>query len=194
MRLFVAVSVGEEVRAAAARAHAVIEGALQQLRGPVPRLVWVLPPSLHLTLKFLGEQPDARVPGFLEAIQDPYPVAPFTVTWRGLGAFPSRRRPRVLWLGVTDGAGELGQLEVEVARRCGTLMPGEATEDAKPFHPHLTLARLKVEGAAVDWPRLLEAGDVGGVTSVVEHVSLFRSRGLPGGAGYEEIGRGRLDG
>ena len=194
MRLFVAVSVGDEVRAAAARARAIIDGGLQHVRGPAPRLVWVLPQGLHLTLAFLGEQPDDRVPGLVEAIQEPYRLPPFAVTWRGLGAFPSRRRPRVLWLGLTAGAPELGHLEAEIAQRCGASMPGESAADAKPFHPHLTLARLKTENAEVDWPRLLEAADVGEVTSTVQHVTLYRSHGLPGGAGYEEIGRGRLDG
>jgi 2'-5' RNA ligase len=97
-------------------------------------------------------------------------------------------------MGVRAGARELGQLEQEVARRFGRLHPGEDPGHAQPFHPHLTLARVKTESKAVDWPKLLEAAAFGEVSSHVGQVSLYRSRGLPGGEGYEEIGRGRLGG
>jgi 2'-5' RNA ligase len=194
MRLFIAVGIGHDVRSAASRVRASIEAGFQQLRSEPPKLVWVAPQALHLTLRFLGELPDDRVPAIAEAIQAPFPCSPFTITWHGLGAFPTPRRPRAIWLGVKVGARQLGELEVEVARRLGGLAPGEAADVPKPFHPHLTLARVKTESRAVDWPAVLEATPVADVTSRVEHVSLMRSRGLPGGAGYEEIGRGRLGG
>jgi 2'-5' RNA ligase len=194
MRLFLAISVGDEVRAAAARVRASIERSLQKLNAEPPRLVWVAPRGLHLTLRFLGKQPDDKVPSLVEAVQEPYAVTPFSVQWHGLGAFPSPRRPRAIWMGVRAGARELGQLEQEVARRFGSLLPGEEPGRAQPFHPHLTLARVKTESKSVDWPKIMEAAAVGEVSSHVGHVSLYRSWGLPGGEGYEEIGRGRLGG
>lgn len=194
MRLFLAVSVGDDVRSAVGRVRAGIEGGFQRLRAEPPRLVWVAPAALHLTLRFLGEQPEDRVPGLVAAAQIPFACPPFSITWHGLGAFPSARRPRAIWLGVKSGARELGQLEVEVAQRFGGLSPGEAADAAPAFHPHLTVARVKTESRAVDWPAVLGAATVGDVTSRVTHVSLFRSRGLPGGTGYEEIGRGPLGG
>jgi 2'-5' RNA ligase len=194
MRLFVAVVVGDEIRAAASRVRGAIDGALQQLKAEPPRLVWVPPAGLHVTLRFLGEQPDDEVSRLVEIVQEPYALAPFSVQWHGLGAFPSPRRPRAIWMGVRAGAREIGQLEQEVARRFGSLHPGENPGHAQPFHPHLTLARVKTESRAVDWPKVLEAAAIGDVSSHVSHVSLYRSRGLPGGEGYEEIGRGRLDG
>lgn len=194
MRLFVAVSVGDEVRSGVARARASIEIALQQLKAEPPRLVWAVPRGLHLTLRFLGEQPDEQVPGLARAAAEPYPVPPFTIGWHGLGAFPSPRRPRAIWLGVREGARELGELEVEVARRFGGLLAGEDSSASKPFHPHLTVARVKADSTAVDWPAVLGAAEITGLTSPVGNVSLFRSRGLPGGEGYEEVARGLLDG
>jgi 2'-5' RNA ligase len=174
--------------------RAAIEGSLQQLKTEPPRLVWVAPRGLHVTLRFFGEQPDERVAGLVAAVQQPYAVAPFAIQWHGLGAFPSPRRPRAIWMGVRQGARELGQLEVEVARRFGRLLPGEEPGHAEPFHPHLTLARVKTESKAARWPEILEAAVVGEVYSQVGHVALYRSRGLPGGEGYEEIGRGQLGG
>jgi 2'-5' RNA ligase len=194
MRVFVAVSIGDQVREAAARARSRIEAGLQQIRGEPPRLVWVAAQGLHLTLRFLGELPDERVPAIVAAIREPLPVPPFSVTWHGLGAFPSPRHPRAIWVGVTDGAHELGRLEREISRRVGGLLPGEDSTEAKPFHPHLTLARVKTDSNRVNWPAVLADAALTGVASPVTHVTLYRSRGLPGGAGYEELCRGSLAG
>lgn len=194
MRLFVAVDIGDQVRAAAAQARARIDAGLQRLRTEPPRLVWVSPPGLHLTLRFLGEQPDARVPALLTAVQVPIPLPPFTLTWHGLGAFPSVQRPRAIWMGVRDGARALGELEREVSRRIGGLLPGEEGTHARPFHPHLTLARVKTDSRLVNWPAVLADAAVADVPSPVTCVTLYRSRGLPGGAGYEALGHGPLIG
>jgi 2'-5' RNA ligase len=193
MRLFVGVAVGDEVRAAAARARARIDAGLQQVRGEPPRLVWVAPQALHLTLQFLGEQPEPRAAALVAAVEAPFAMPPFTVTWHGVGAFPSPRHPRAIWLGVAAGARQLGELEREVARRTRGLLAGEELTDTKPFHPHLTLARVKTEPKGVNWPTILADAAIADVSSPVTHVTVFRSRGLPGGAGYEELGRGLLD-
>jgi len=194
MRLFVAVGVGEELRRAALTVRRSVEGQFHTLGSAPPRIVWVAPASLHITLRFLGEQPDERVAGLVAAVSEPFDVAPFTIAWHGLGAFPSTRRPRAVWVGVRRGAGELGRLESEVAARLGTLAPGENPAQAAPFHPHLTIARVKTDAPHVDWPAVLAAAAPPDVESRVERVSLMRSRGLPGGEGYEEIGQGWLRG
>jgi len=194
MRLFVAVNVGDQVRAAVAQARARIDAGLQRVGTEPPRLVWVSPPGLHLTLRFLGEQPDDRVPALVGAVQAPLPLPPFTVTWHGLGAFPSVRHPRAIWMGVRDGARELGELEREVSRRIGGLLPGEEGTDARPFHPHLTLARVKTDSRLVNWAAVLADAGVADVSSSVTCVTLYRSRSLPGGAGYEALGHGPLIG
>lgn len=194
MRLFAAVDVGDELRAAAASARRIVDAHLSRAVGQAPRVVWMRPEALHVTLRFIGETPEAAVPGLVEAVQEPFAVAPFTLTWRGLGAFPSTRRPRALWVGIDGGAGPLGHVEAELARRLGQLLPQERPEQAAPFHPHVTLGRVKIDHPQMDWPALLDAAAIGPCSSRVLHVSLMRSRGLPGGAGYEEIGRGRLEG
>jgi 2'-5' RNA ligase len=194
-RLFVAVDVGDDVRAAAAAVRRSIEVRLAQVHENRPRLVWTAPSGLHVTLKFLGEQPEDRVPAIVKAIEQPIVMAPFQVVWRGVGAFPSPREPRTLWLGVVDGAASLGAVEAEVARRFSApgLAIGAAAE-TRPFHAHVTLARVKVTGARLDWRAMLESAAMAPVSSVVSQVTLYRSRGLPGGAGYEALANGRLNG
>jgi len=194
MRLFVAVAVGDDLRRAAIAVRRAVESRLNELALTPPRIVWVVPTALHVTLRFLGEQPDERVPSLVTSLSEPFDEAPFTIGWHGLGAFPSPRHPRAIWLGVARGARELGGLEAEVARRMGGLMPGEDPQQAGPFHPHLTIARVKVDNPKVDWATLLASSAPADVTSRVDRVSLLRSRGLPGGAGYEEIAQGWLRG
>lgn len=133
MRLFLAINLSPDVRREIAEATAA-------LRECAPELGWVGETKLHLTLKFLGEQPPERV----ESIQ----AAMETVTARhrelvmslgGVGAFPNFRRPRVVWMRVEqDPRLELLHHDVEIA--CEQL--GFDVE-GRPFRPHLTLARIK---------------------------------------------------
>jgi RNA 2',3'-cyclic 3'-phosphodiesterase len=194
MRLFVAIDVGDELRTAVAASRRIIDAQLSRVIGEAPRVVWMQPTALHATLRFIGETPEAEVPGLVEAVQEPFAIEPFTISWRGLAAFPSTRRPKALWVGVDQGAAPLGQVEAELARRLGRLPAGERPEQAPPFHPHVTIGRVKTDHAHLDWPALLEAATLGPCTGRITHVSLIRSRGMAGGAGYEEIGRGRLEG
>jgi RNA 2',3'-cyclic 3'-phosphodiesterase len=139
-RLFVAVPLGEEARASVARlveeVQASAEAAARDKRSPVR---WVRMDGLHVTLRFLGPTPEERI-GELSAIVDDAAasVAPFLVSIRGSGAFPSARRPRTLWLGIDDGAAALAAL----ARRFDDLLTkaGWPTDD-RPVRAHLTLAR-----------------------------------------------------
>ncbi len=192
MRLFAAIDVGDEVRAAARAARHAIEARLSSAHEQAPRIVWVKPEGLHVTLRFFGEQPDSRVAQIVSGIEQAFEVSPFAVEWRGVGAFPSPRQPRALWMGITRGADGLGRLEAEIARRFDRVVDPDGP--ARPFHPHLTLGRIKIAGAGVDWPATLEEAPVTGVCSTVNHVTLYRSRGLPGGAGYEALAKGWLNG
>src|SRR2546422_6048484 len=101
--------------------------------------------QLHFTLAFLGEQPgpdEALAAG--EALRE---GAPFEVALSGTGAFPNTARPRVLWLGVKDGAALL----IEVAERLrAALRQRGFTLEERPFRPHLTFARVRPRGEQSD--------------------------------------------
>jgi RNA 2',3'-cyclic 3'-phosphodiesterase len=95
----------------------------------------------HLTLLFLGEVTNERV-GTIEQALLPVGarLAPFDLTLEGVGAFPSAERPRVVWVGATVGASELGRL----AREVRSALAGEAAASREdPFVPHLTLLRVR---------------------------------------------------
>src|SRR5207245_2965808 len=104
VRSFIAVLLGEDVRARLAEEIA-------RLRGLSRNVAWTVPENLHITLKFLGPielTQRALVATALARLAGGVPA--FDITLRGLGAFPSLTRPRVIWGGVDDGAHALTSL------------------------------------------------------------------------------------
>ena len=167
MRLFLAINLTPEVRRDIASATA-------SLRETIPELAWVREHLLHLTLKFLGEQPEeivARLQPALESVACRHRV--LTMALAGLGDFPNFRRARVVWLGVgQDPRLELLHHDVEVeCEKLGFEVEG------RPFRPHLTLARVR-QPLAVERARVLsrEAKRIKYHTEFVVHsLDLMRS-------------------
>jgi 2'-5' RNA ligase len=185
LRLFI----GARVSLATVRS---LEEAVQVMRRSSERvrLRWVAPASYHITLKFLGwTRPEVAF-----AVRDRMAAAlagqrGFELETRGLGAFPSPERARVLWAGV-DEAG--GARLTELARRVeGTAEElGFARED-RPFHPHVTLARLAapsdVRGVIGCCPEQMFR------LSWVDSVVLFESHMKSTGSEYDEKTRWPLE-
>ena len=126
-RLFVAIDLPEQQRQL-----------LATLQTGVPGARWVRPEQLHLTLAFLGEvQQETCAP--LSRLLAQIRFAPFQLDFGTLGRFPPRGLPRVLWIGLQPQP-HLLQLERAVsttALSCGLVL------EARPFFPHITLARCK---------------------------------------------------
>ena len=133
MRLFLALNFPAGLQ------RAIFDGTAP-LRAAAPGLAWVAEPRLHLTLKFIGEQPDDAVAPLARALDGVGAAhGPVTMSLGGLGAFPNQRRPRVVWLGVApDPKLELLHHDVETA--CAAL--GYEVE-GRAFRPHVTLARVR---------------------------------------------------
>jgi 2'-5' RNA ligase len=134
LRLFLAINLPDDVRAAVWAASA-------PMRACAPELAWIDAARLHLTIKFLGDQPDERRSEIAEAVaRAAGKHRELGIELAGVGAFPNFRRARVVWMGVTQDAKlELLHHDVEVA--CETL--GFEVE-GRPFRPHITLARVTV--------------------------------------------------
>ena len=184
MRVFVAVDVGDEVRREVTRVVTTLTGKLEAVKKP-PKVAWVRPNALHVTIKFLGELEPADVERIQDLLAPPIPVAPFQLDWRGIGTFPSNRHPRALWLGVINGAAPLAQVEAEVSRR----LAGENAIDIedRAFLPHLTLGRVKMAGEGIDWPKLLQSVEVKRASSIVDRVTLYRSVLSQHGPNYTDL-------
>ena len=183
MRLFVAA----EIDPALARELAGVAGELRErvvARAPRARLTWVPADRLHFTVRFIGEVDEPRGSAIIAALAPPLPVAPFDVAIAGLGVFPAKGPPRVLWAGATEGHDEMAGLEREVSARlaaCG--IPPETRE----YSPHLTLARVREPGGlrARD---LLDGVRQGGFgTTRVDAITLFQSVLSPRGPTYRKV-------
>ncbi|MBT1073898.1 RNA 2',3'-cyclic phosphodiesterase [Geobacter grbiciae] len=127
MRLFVAIDLPDEVKRSVA----------DICRG-VPGVRWLPPDQLHLTLRFIGEEDDAVAAAIRRGLAE-ITSPPFPLSLQGVGCFPSPRRPRVLWVGLSGGA-PLQQLQQKV--EAAVVAAGILAEE-RPFSPHITLARLR---------------------------------------------------
>ena len=102
---------------------------------------WVDPKNLHVTLQFLGEIGREKALGVIKNLQK---IAdkqkPFRVQYRALGAFPDKKKPRILWIGVSKGEDRLRSLAKEVAKlnKKAGIKP-----EGRPFHAHVTVCRIK---------------------------------------------------
>ncbi len=129
MRLFLALDIDDPIRERITR---FIEG----VRNFAPDARWARPESLHVTLKFIGEQPDAAVDKIRKALAD-VSIPTTEVQFRGYGFFPTPKSARVFWIGMESGP-QLAQLAAAIDDKMASL--GIPKED-RAFSPHLTLAR-----------------------------------------------------
>ena len=184
MRLFIGIELDEPARTACAAAARRLRDRLTQRRVGLD-VRWVPEENLHITLWFLGEVQDAEATRLSDALQSTWQTLPFPITIAGAGAFPPSGPPRILWLGVTDGAERMRQLYAELAER---VEPLGFERERRPYHPHVTIARVKESNrsAARDARSALQTIDAA-VSLPVGTVTLFRSRTGSGGARYEPL-------
>jgi 2'-5' RNA ligase len=112
-------------------------------------LSWVHPGGFHLTLKFLGQVDENRLSKVRERIGEVVAsFSPFTIHIEGVGVFPSAKAPRVIWIGAKSVGDDLIQLQGRVEE---VLDPLGFLRESRPFHPHLTLCRIKSERKELDF-------------------------------------------
>jgi len=183
-RAFVAVLLDDTTRAAVA-------DEVVRLRPLTKAVAWVPAENLHLTLTFLGEQADARLAEAALAIDEAAAtVERFSLALHGVGGFPGMERPRILWVGMAEGALPLRTLRARVENALGQRA---FSPDARPWHPHLTIGRIfdprrwrrdtsPTLHAAIARMTTMSFG-----TLEVSRVSLMRSDLRRSGAQYSEL-------
>ena len=162
-----------------------LQGLVRALKATRADIRWAQTNGLHLTLKFLGEideEKAAVVKRILGEVVGRH--ASFPLRLEGTGAFPGEHRPRVLWAGFAVEPGLLAfheELEHELERE------GFRREE-RPFHPHLTLGRVKGPGRIREAMLELEKHRNGSLGEMPVHkVALFESRLRPEGAEYSVL-------
>ncbi len=188
IRAFIAVDISPQLQ----QALADLIRDLQQRMGNFP-LKWVPPENIHLTLKFLGDISVRNLRLIQEMLaREAALYPPFEFSAGTLGAFPNTRHPRVIWVGV-QAPQVLYNLQESIERVMARL---GYPPDTRPFHPHLTLARMSRTARAEDIRALglmLRKEQVGYLGSTrVNEVHLYQSDLRPTGAVYTRLFSARL--
>jgi RNA 2',3'-cyclic 3'-phosphodiesterase len=194
IRAFLAVELSQELRAELA----VIQQELKQRIEPElkrdTRITWVQPAKMHLTIKFIGDMDEQVIDSLLGAVEQAIgSQTAVNVPLERLGVFPHPHSPRVLWVGPSEKwergreAKRVTEIHSAIEQGCEGL---GFIREAKPFSPHLTLARIKVgerhvgvglaKAGALDWPLSLSS-------LAMESVVLMKSELKPAGSVYTKL-------
>ncbi len=177
IRAFVAIRLSPEIEEAVTR----FQASLRKLGGDIS---WTKPAGFHLTLRFLGNRvPPTDVEKMIDGLAPiAAATAPFMVQARGAGAFPSLNRPRVIWIGLANGAlAEVAGKVEALSVKCGFDPQG------RPFNPHLTIGRVRNPSRARMREVLELAADLDFGSCLITSMALYRSHLSPKGAKYEVL-------
>jgi 2'-5' RNA ligase len=178
VRCFVAVEIPEPIQE-------LLKPVQTHLQSHIRKASWTKPGNFHLTLKFLGDVCPETIDVVSEAIQrvaGAHP--PFSIEFGGIGAFPNLARPRVIWVGVKEGASTVSELAKTVNLELGHL--GFPADDR--FHPHLTLARLRAATNLEPLKNILRKyNTINDAAMSVNEITLMQSQLHPSGAVYTSL-------
>jgi len=180
IRSFVAIDISGEIRDNLKKIAA-------ELKPKVNDIKWGRVDGIHLTLKFLGNVAQSMIPSLRGVMEEAAHTArPFKIGVKGLGAFPNPRNARVIWAGLEEPTGALGELARRIEKGMEPL--GFAPEK-RPFHPHLTIGRARKGGRpGKELVGLIEhhhTREFGFFTA--NELILFKSDLKPGGAVYTKM-------
>ncbi|MGA7828902.1 MAG: RNA 2',3'-cyclic phosphodiesterase [Geobacteraceae bacterium] len=178
LRLFVAIDLPEEIKSA-----------VSSLRYPKSEAKWVAEDQLHLTLRFIGDVDDDLIESIVTGLSG-IAAAPFFLVLKGVGCFPSKREPRVLWVGI-GSSDALFALQADIEK---VLVLNGSVPDRRPFFPHITIARLKEVSAARIAPFLQKNSQFATGSFPVTEFILYSSTLTQQGAIHREIASFPLSG
>jgi len=185
LRTFIAIELPAQVRAK-------ISEHINRLRGEFPevRASWNCENNLHLTLKFLGNVPVERVSALSDAAaESARSIETFDLIVSGCGWFPPRGKPNVLWIGIDDAEGNLRLLHHTLEDRCAE---AGFERDARNFHPHLTIARLRGSAGIRRLAEMHKALDFPAQRFTITEIAIFRSELLQQGSKHTALSRHQL--
>lgn len=186
-RTFLGVGISASIRSAAAEVQRALKNAGAGVK-------WVEADSLHVTIVFLGDLDDTELVKTCRiATQAAVAEAPFNLRVGGIGAFPTLRRPKVIWGGITEGADALLRLHTTIAEPLDEL--GIYRREERAYTPHLTLGRANGEADAERLaPELLLHRNWNAGQVMIEEILLYQSELRRDGMEYTVMGRFPLAG
>jgi 2'-5' RNA ligase len=180
LRLFIAVETPPAIRVAIGDVRDMLKRSGADVR-------WESTDKLHITLRFLGDTDPELLPDFVTMLEGAAARSgPIGVRYSGLGCFPHRRDPRVLWVGVDDPGGELRRLQGEIEDGCRVL---GVLPEPKAFHAHVTIGRVKGRRNLGGLLGMMESATFQGLPATIGSLSLMKSQLQPGGSVYSTLNR-----
>lgn len=183
MRTFIAIELDKEIKKALSK----IQDELKTTQADVK---WVEPENIHLTIKFLGEVEENKIPRIsqiLKALSSQ--TKPFTIALSELGAFPGLKYPRVVWIGIAEGKTELSKLAELIEN---VLVQVKFPKEKRGFSAHFTLGRFRSNKNKYVLCEKLNTIQVPGLRQEIKSVALFKSTLTPKGPLYEKISEEKL--
>jgi len=191
MRIFIGIDLDAEVRA---RIACFLEG----VQGFAPEARWARPESLHITLKFIGEQTPEQVEAITGRLRQ-IPGSAFEIRCAGYGFFPTAKAPRVFWIGIQAGPRLAALAESADVAVWELGIPREE----RAYNPHLTLARASGRSGPPKWrkgdgpnavfttleKRLAAMGELDFGTMMAGEFILYQSQLSPKGSKYTKLQR-----
>ena len=185
MRLFVAVELDESVKASLRKTQ-------RALAAFYSAIMWVTSDQMHLTLKFLGEVPDARVEEVNAATERAAQASsPFEIAVNGCGCFPPKGKVRVVWVGVDEPSGALAACSALCETRYAEIgFPREH----RAFSAHLTLGRVRDDRTGGELREAVEGTAIESCRQTADALCVIQSTLTPQGARYTVVSRYPLGG
>ena len=185
IRTFIALEISDKVRDELSR----IESMLKKVDANVK---WVKPDSVHLTLKFLGYIDEEKVQVISKHLENIASGShPFKMVLEKIGVFPHWNYPKVVWVGISEVAGEAK----EIAAMVDEAMAGEGFEKEKrPFSPHLTIGRVRGPQNKLELQKAADSVEVQPTSSDITKIVLFKSDLTREGAVYTPLYTANLAG
>lgn len=183
VRAFIAFETPEEIRKEVRAAQSKLLSAGAEVR-------WEPPDKYHVTIKFLGNVPEAALPAVLSLTGAA--VGRFRtcqVVYQTPGCFPNPRNPRVIWIGCRNDDGTLASLKGELDR---VLTPLGFEPEDRDFHPHLTLGRVRGGRNIGDLISIMNNLNFEPRTATIDSIVVMKSDLRPGGSIYTSLQRTRL--
>jgi 2'-5' RNA ligase len=166
--------------------HGPIQNLIEKLASSGAVVKWVVPHNIHVTLKFLGNVEESRLPDVYAACERAAAGSePIDLEVKTLGCFPNPNRPRVVWVGIEQGSEAVGQLQKKVDRELERV---GVPREKKKFKAHLTIGRVKNQKDISKLRHLIEEERniiIGSMRA--EKISVMKSKTMPAGPIYTEL-------
>ncbi len=178
IRCFVAIEIPDRIQA-------ILSEVQSTFRPKIKKASWTRLGNFHLTLMFLGDVEKSSINKINSAVEGIVKNRkPFCIEIGGIGTFPNLYRPRVLWVGLNEGANETTILANSINLQFAKL----GFSNDKRFHPHFTLARIKESVNMKTHTVLFKKFEtIAGTLMDVSHITLVRSELHPSGAVYTPL-------